>query len=200
MHDKPESELVTHSRNGDTSAMDELFRRHYFSLIGVARGILASQDEFLDAVQSAYLAAFRNFDSFQGEASFKTWITRIVINQCLMRLREPARHRPSLSLDHPGPSGTLPVVVDRAPTPEDHAQRAETRKAVLDAAARLPTNLRDVTRCSLSGLSLRETAQALGLTEQAAKMRMFRARSRMRIELKAFRTNPTQRTASYASR
>jgi RNA polymerase sigma-70 factor, ECF subfamily len=191
MHDKAESELVTHSRNGDTGAMNELFRRHYFSSIGVARGILASQEEFLDAVQSAYLAAFRNFDSFQGEASFKTWITRIVINQCLMRLREPARHRPSLSLDQPGPSGTLPVVVDRAPTPEDHAQRAETRKALLDAAARLPANLRDVTRCSLSGLSLRETAQALGLTEQATKMRMFRARSRMRIELKAFRTNST---------
>jgi RNA polymerase sigma-70 factor, ECF subfamily len=190
MHDKAESELVTHSRNGDTGAMDELFRRHYFSLIGVARGILASQDEFLDAVQSAYLAAFRNFDSFQGEASFKTWMTRIVINQCLMRLREPARQRPSLSLDHPGLGGTFPVVVDRAPTPEDHARGAEIRKALLDATAKLPVRLREVTRCSLSGLSLRETAQALGLTEQATKMRLFRARSRMRIELRAFRTTP----------
>jgi RNA polymerase sigma-70 factor, ECF subfamily len=189
MRERAELELITHSRNGDSDAMDELFRRHYSSSIGVARGMLPSQDEFLDAVQSAYLAAFRNFDSFRGEASFKSWITRIVINQCLMRLREPARHRPSISLDHSRPDGTSTVVVDRAPTPEDHARTAEIRKALLDAVSKLPAHFRDVTRCSLSGLSVQETARALGLTEQVTKTRLFRARSRMRSELRAFRTN-----------
>ena len=188
MRETGELELITHSRNGDTDAMDELFRRHYSSSIGVARGILPSHDEFLDAVQSAYLAAFRNFDSFRGEASFKSWITRIVINQCLMRLREPARRSPSISLDHPERDGTS-MVVDRAPTPEDHARGAEIREALFEVVSRLPAHFRDVTRCSLSGLSLQETAQALGLTVQVTKMRLFRARSRMRRELEAFRTN-----------
>src|ERR1700688_2253395 len=97
--EEPERELISQARNGDEDAMVELFRRHYTHSISVARRILPAQEEFLDAVQSAYLSAFRNFRSFRAEASFKTWITRIVLNQCLMRLREPHRHRVTLSLD-----------------------------------------------------------------------------------------------------
>jgi RNA polymerase sigma-70 factor, ECF subfamily len=188
MHDTSEFELIAGSRAGDLDAMGELFRRHYASSIGVARGFLPSQEEFLDAVQSAYLAAFRNFHMFRGEASFKSWITRIVINQCLMRLRQPAR-RLSISLDHSSSSGSAAPIVDRAPTPEDLVRRAEIREMVADATSKLPGLLRDVTRCSLSGLSLQETAQQLGVTVEAAKTRLFRARSRMRLQLTSLRTS-----------
>lgn len=189
MHDKSDFELIAGSRAGDLEAMGELFRHHYASSIGVARGFLPSQEEFLDAVQSAYLAAFRNFHMFRGEASFKSWITRIVINQCLMRLRQPARRRLSISLDHSSPSGSTAPIVDRAPTPEDLVRRAEIGEMVADATSKLPGLLRDVTRCSLSGLSIQETAQQLGLTVEAAKTRLFRARSRMRMQLTALRTS-----------
>jgi RNA polymerase sigma-70 factor, ECF subfamily len=188
MHDKSEFELIANSRAGDLDAMGELFRRHYASSIGVARGFLPSQEEFLDAVQSAYLAAFRNFHMFRGEASFKSWITRIVINQCLMRLRQPSR-RLSISLDHSTPSGFTAPILDRAPTPEDLVRRAEEGKMVADVTSKLPGLLRDVTRCSLSGLSIQETAQELGLTVEATKTRLFRARSRMRMQLTALRTS-----------
>jgi RNA polymerase sigma-70 factor, ECF subfamily len=189
IREKPEWEVLADARNGDRDAMAELFRRYYPSSIRIARGVLRSEDECLDVVQSAYLSAFQKFDSFREEASFKTWLTRIVVNQCLMHLRRLTRRRSLLSLDNPGyGEGELPVP-DRTPNPEELASTAEVGKALKDAAARLPKHIRDVfTRCSIRELSLEDTAQARGLTVANTKTRMFRARSRMRVELKALLT------------
>jgi RNA polymerase sigma-70 factor (ECF subfamily) len=184
LNETPETHLVGDARNGNRDAIAELFRRHYPYSIAVARRILPAQEEFLDAVQSAYLSAFRNFQSFRGDASFKTWITRIVLNQCLMRLREPHRHRITLSLDPLGRDGAPPSIAVDSRTPENLALRAEIESAVADAVSKLPKALSDVfTRCSVSGLSIRDTAEALGLTVQATKTRLFRARSQLRHEL-----------------
>jgi RNA polymerase sigma-70 factor (ECF subfamily) len=181
---KLEAELIADARNGDIDAMGELFRRQYPISIAVARRVLPTQEDFLDAVQSAYLAAFRNFQSFHSEASFKTWITRIVLNQCLACLREPGRRRIALSLDQPGPDGTLPIIAVDSLTPEDLTSRAEIDRAVRDAAAKLHKPLRDVfIRCTISGLSIRDTASALGLTVPATKTRLFRARRLVRQKL-----------------
>lgn len=87
MSHRPELQLITDARNGDRDAMAELFRRHHPLLIRVARRILPACDEYSDAVQSAYLSAFRNFKSFRGDSSFRTWITQIVINQCRRHLQ-----------------------------------------------------------------------------------------------------------------
>ena len=188
LNETPEPQLVGEARNGNRDAIAELFRRHYTHSIAVARRILPAQEEFLDAVQSAYLCAFRNFQSFRGDASFKTWITRIVVNQCLMRLREPRRHRLTLSVDFLGRDGAPPTLAVDSRTPENLALRAEIESAVADAVSKLPKGLSDVfTRCSVSGLSIRDTAEALGLTVPATKTRLFRARSQLRQELqKAF--------------
>jgi RNA polymerase sigma-70 factor, ECF subfamily len=189
--------LVGDARNGNRDAIAELFRRHYPHSIAVARRILPAQEEFLDAVQSAYLSAFRNFQSFRGDASFKTWITRIVLNQCLMCLREHRRRRTTLSLDLLGRDGAPPRIAVDSRTPENLALRAEIESAVADAVSKLPRALSDVfTRCSVSGLSVRDTAEALGLTVQATKTRLFRARSQLRQELqKAFRGGLTLATS-----
>src|SRR6267142_5201767 len=128
--EKPEPELIVDARNGDLDAMTELFRRHYSHSVTVARRMLPAREEFLDAVQSAYLSAFRQFQSFRGEASFKTWITRIVLNQCLMRVREPGRHRITLSLDQPSIGGTLPSIAGDSPTPEALVLWAEMESAI----------------------------------------------------------------------
>jgi RNA polymerase sigma-70 factor (ECF subfamily) len=188
LDETPEPQLVGDARNGNRDAIAELFRRHYTHSVAVARRILPAQEEFLDAVQSAYLSAFRNFQSFRGDASFKTWITRIVLNQCLMRLREPRRRGITLSVDLLGRDGAPPTLAVDSRTPENLALRAEIESAVAEAVSKLPNALRDVfTRCSVSGLSIRDTAEALGLTVPATKTRLFRARSRLRRELqKAF--------------
>jgi RNA polymerase sigma-70 factor (ECF subfamily) len=184
LNETPEPQLVGDARNGNREAIAELFRRHYPHSIAVARRLLPAQEEFLDAVQSAYLSAFRNFQSFRGDASFKTWITRIVHNQCLARLREPRRLRCTRSLDLLGRGGAPPSIAVESCTPENLALRAEIESAVAEAVSKLPKALSDVfTRCSVSGLSVRDTAEALGLTVQATKTRLFRARSRLRQEL-----------------
>src|SRR5580700_5457435 len=121
LNETPEPQLAGAARNGNREAIAELFRRHYPHSIAVARRILPAQEEFLDAVQSAYLSAFRNFHSFRGDASFKTWITRIVLNQCLMRLREPRRRRATLSLDLLGGNGAPPIIAVDSRTPENLA-------------------------------------------------------------------------------
>jgi len=188
LNETPEPQLVGDARNGNRDAIAELFRRHYSHSIAVARRILPAQEEFLDAVQSAYLSAFRNFQSFRGDASFKTWITRIVLNQCLIRLREPRRHWITLSMDPLSRGGAPPTLAVDSRTPENLALRAEIESAVTDAVSKLPKPLSDVfTRCGVSGLSIRDTAEALGLTVPATKTRLFRARSQLRQELrKAF--------------
>jgi len=200
LNETPEPQLVGDARNGNGDAIAELFRRHYTHSVAVARRILPAQEEFLDAVQSAYLSAFRTFQSFRGDASFKTWITRIVLNQCLIRVREPGRHRITLSLDQPSIGGTLPSIAGDSPTPEALVLWAEMESAIADAAAKLPKGLSDVfTRCSSSGLSIRDTAEALGLTVQATKTRLFRARALVRQQLQtAFSSGLTATTPKTA--
>jgi hypothetical protein len=90
----------------------------------------------------------------------------------------------TLGLDEPVPGGTLPIIAVDSRTPEDIALRAEIESAVADAVAKLPTALRDVfTRCTVFGLPIRDTAEALGLTVQATKTHLFRARLQLRQEL-----------------
>jgi RNA polymerase sigma-70 factor, ECF subfamily len=185
MPGKPELQLITESRNGDMEAMAELFRRHYPRSISLARRILPARDESSDAVQSAYLSAFRNFNSFRGDSSFKTWIARIVVNHCLMHLRKSARWRRFVNLDDCD-SGSAPVVVrDMKPTPEDLMQNREMCRMLGETTARLPLPLRETfTLFVISGLSIAETAKELSLTVPATKTRLFRARSFMRSALK----------------
>jgi RNA polymerase sigma-70 factor (ECF subfamily) len=186
--DRDELALIADARNGDNDAMGELFRRQYEFSIAVARRILPEQEEFLDAVQSAYLSALQHFRSFRGEGSFRPWIRRIVLNHCLMRLREPRRRRAILSLDQPSPNGAPFEVAAEWPTPEELALRAERDGAVADAVSMLPKPLSDVfTRCT-SGMSISDAAEELGLTVPATKTRLFRARSRLRQKLQTATT------------
>jgi RNA polymerase sigma-70 factor (ECF subfamily) len=193
LNDKLEPELVGDARNGDQNAMAELFRRQYPRSIALARRILREREDSLDAVQSAYLSAFQHFQSFRGEAPFEAWITRIVRNQCLMHLREPVQRRAAMSLDQPGRGGTLPIITVDSLTPEDLLLRSELNSVVADATAELPKPLSDVfIRCGISGLSIRDTAEALGLTEPATKTRLFRARCIVRQKLQRKLARPSR--------
>ncbi len=142
------------------------------------------ESELIASAQSGDTEAMaENFQSFRAEASFKTWITRIVMNQCLGLLRKPDRHCITLTLDLSGSHNGQPLIAADSLTPEKLVLKAEISRAVAEAAASLPKPLRDVfTRCS-SGVSIRETATALGLTVPATKTRLFRARSLLRRKL-----------------
>ena len=175
-----ECELIAKGRKGDMEALSELFERHYVSSVRVARRILRSNDDALDAVQSAYLAAFQHLSEYRGEAAFGTWITRIVTNQCLAHLRRPERRRPTMNLEDQGAADALMAFANRAPSPEELAFRGQIISAHSDARRQLPRDFQDVyALCFISGFSVTEAARALGLTVSAAKTRLFRARQRV---------------------
>lgn len=183
MPEQRESDLIAAGKLGDRAAVAELFERHYASALRVARRILRSEEDSQDVVQSAYLSAFRHLHSFRGDAAFKTWITRIVTNHCMMRLRQPWLWGRWTSLDSLDGNGQL---VSSTPTPEASAFHGELATAVASAAAGLPRNLCEVFKLhTISGLSLKEVAAEIGLTVPAAKARLFRANARMRESLQA---------------
>jgi RNA polymerase sigma-70 factor, ECF subfamily len=188
MREKHEPELIAAGKRGDTAALSELFERHYPSSLSVARRILRSDEESQDAVQSAYLSAFRHLQSFRGDAAFKTWITRIVTNHCLMRLRQPWLRW--IDLDTLAVNGGSSRLTSPEPTPEASAFCREIATSLAAATASLPKPLLEVFQLyAFSGLSLRQVAAVMGLTLPAAKSRLFRANARMRKRLQPVWSN-----------
>jgi RNA polymerase sigma factor (sigma-70 family) len=182
---KPELELIAHSRQGDQVALSELFTRHYQPCLRLARGILHSEDESRDAVQSAFVSAFEHLYDFRGESSFRTWLSRIVINRCMVERRTPWRRATWIYLDEaPAGRGADSLRCDE-PTPEKSAYSREIHSALTAAVSLLPGNLREAfTLYCVSGFSVKEVAATLGLSQAAAKTRVFRARAKVRSHLK----------------
>ena len=160
-----EASLSTHE------LIDELFARHYRASFLTANRILRSTEDAEDAVQTAYCAAFRHFDTFRGESSFKTWITRIVVNCCLIQLRE-RRARKEFQVDD-----VERTEASHAATPELLCYFTELQAAHVKAASRLPKLLYAVYAESvIQEEPLSKASVQLGLTTAAAKSRLFRAR------------------------
>jgi len=152
-------------------AVNELFALHYKGSLRTAYRVLRCKEDAEDAVQTAYCAAFRNLHRFRGESSFKTWITRIVVNCCLMELRE-RRAKPPLPLDI-----VESTVASNTATPEVLCYVTEVQAAHAKAASRLPKVLHDIYAESvIGGVAFPEVMSQLGLTRAAAKSRLFRAR------------------------
>ncbi len=177
-------ELVAAARNQDEAAIRELIRRMNPRLFRVARGIMPSDAEAEEVVQEAYLLAFSRLDSFRGEASFATWITRITINAARMQLRRP---RPGKVYDtvNEAPSDTNVVVVfPGAETAETALERRQVRALLEEAIASLPADLRlPFILHEAEGLSTRAIATDLQLNPITVRTRLFRARYQLRRHL-----------------
>jgi RNA polymerase sigma-70 factor (ECF subfamily) len=200
MEHKAETELITGGQRGEQAAISELFSRYYSLCLRLANRILHSEEDSRDAVQSAFLSAFRHLHSFRGDSTFKTWLGRIVVNQCLMYLRQPERRLGWVNLDSLYQSGLADSLTSPALTPEKLAFSGEVAAALADGMSRLPEPLREVfSLYSGSGLSLKEVAGTLGLTLPAVKTRLFRANLQMRSHLKPIWSDLRfHRTASVA--
>lgn len=184
-----EADLLAALRRGDDRAFAELVRANTGRMLAVARRILKSDDEAHDATQEAFLQAFRAIDRFQGEAQLSTWLHRITVNACLMRLRHKRRH-PEAAIDDLLPTfdDTGHRVEEGAPEWTDDVlgrmEQAQLGKVVREAIDRLPENFRCVIVLrDIEGLSTEEAAQALGIRPEAAKMRLHRARQALRTLL-----------------
>ncbi|MEZ5400443.1 MAG: sigma-70 family RNA polymerase sigma factor [Bryobacteraceae bacterium] len=179
--DTPEDELIAAAQSGDRAAFDELIRRNYDASLRLATFLLHSRDDAEDEVQSAYTRAFEAIPSFREQAKFSTWITRIVMNCCLMRIRRVKRARVQ-SIDDDGGGESMPLALrDRSPDQEAEVGRTQMLDRLRAEIRRIPPLFRDILELrDLEELPFPEVAERLGISVPAAKSRLLRARSELR--------------------
>ena len=173
--------LVDSARRGDADALNDLVRATYGGTYTLAYRLTGNEDDACDVVQDVYLRAYKGLRRFRGDAQFTTWLYRITANCSANLLAKRARHRTeSLSDDEP--------VIDlrMGNDPEQFMADEDSRARVASALEKLPWRLRqvivlrdiyDLTHCAI--------AKELGISEAAAKVRLHRARRRLRDLLPA---------------
>jgi RNA polymerase sigma-70 factor (ECF subfamily) len=169
-----EADLVARLKAGDGAAYSDLARTHGGAMAAVARRFFGDTADAAEAVQDALVSAFRAMPAFEGTAKLGTWLHRITVNACLLKLR--ARRRSRL----------VPLAdgAHAAPPADCGLDRAETGALVRTGLARLPAAFRAVIQLrDLDGLSTEETAARLGTNCGAIKTRLHRARQALKAVL-----------------
>lgn len=187
----PDSDLVAGVLRRDNAAFEALMRRYNTRLFRVARTILRNDRDAEDAVQDGYLDAFRHMSGFRGEAALGTWLTRIVANQALMRLRKQKRERVVLPFRPSGGKTSGELGQEEAALPDTSAEpapdamlRAELRALIERRIDELPLSFRTVfVLREIEDLSVQETADSLSLPPATVRSRLFRARALLRESL-----------------
>lgn len=171
--------LVSLAREGDQAAFEELVRRTHAETYTLALRLLGNEEDARDVTQDAYLRAFRGLARFRGDAQFTTWLYRITANCASTHLGRRSRHR------HVPLTDELAVIDVRAANdPELVAAQSGLRNELTDALRQLPPKLRAVVVLrDVYDLSHEAIATELGISESAAKVRLHRARKRLREAL-----------------
>jgi RNA polymerase sigma-70 factor (ECF subfamily) len=187
-----EAGLVEGLRAGDPVAYRAFVDANSANVYNLALKLLGDEHEAEDVLQETFLSAFRAIDRFEGRSKLSTWLYRIAYNASLMHMRKRGRMT-TFSLDRPfgdeeleGESLTWHLV-DWSAVPDDQLLTAEARQEMDRAIGDLPESLRStfVLR-DIQGLSGAETAEVLGITVQAVKNRLHRARLRLRSQLSSY--------------
>ena len=184
-----DADLVCRLKAGDEDAYATIVRTLGGRMLAVARRFLQDEDLARDAVQDAFLSAFRSIHAFDGDAQLATWLHRIVVNAALMKLRT-RRRKPEQSIEpmlpafaEDGHHAGRPVVAWTA-SAEEALLRREARERVRAAIADLPERYRTVLLLrDIEERSTREAADLLGITENAVKLRLHRARQALATRL-----------------
>lgn len=184
----PDPELAQRIAAGDQNAFELLMRRHNQMLYRTARSILKDDAEAEDAVQEAYLLAYRAIGGFRGDAKLSTWLVRIVANEAIARFRRRRRSAEVIQLDGVAEpdTDTTEMNVNESSTeqPERAASRAQMRKLLEARIDELPDAFRTVfVLRAIEELSVEETAAALDIPEATVRTRFFRAKSLLREAL-----------------
>ena len=181
--------LVHASKKGDVSAFEQLVKRYDRKLFRIAQHLTYNREDAQDVVQEAFLKAFQHLGQFREDATFSTWLIRIVMNQSLMTLRKRGPLKAvSIDQDFQSEDGNLPIeVADWSPNPEELYRAAELREILRNTLQKLVPGLRVVfVLRDIEGLSLDETAETLELSVAAVKARSFRARLQLRERLSKY--------------
>jgi RNA polymerase sigma-70 factor (ECF subfamily) len=180
-------ELVERARARDASAFRTIMKTHNQRLYRLARGIVRNDSEAEDIVQEGYVRAFSHLDGFRGDSSLATWLSRIVINEALGRMRKKRR-----SVEVPESSRQPEATIIQFPVnvSNDDPERTMAQRQILNLVERATDNLPDVYRTVfvarvIEGLNIDETSELLGVKPETVKTRLHRARQLVRKELDA---------------
>jgi RNA polymerase sigma-70 factor (ECF subfamily) len=180
-----DDELVAGLRAGDAAAFEELVRAHGGHMMAVARRFMRNEPDAADAVQDALVSVLRKAGQFAGGSRLSTWLHRVTVNACLMRLRSAGRrHEVNVDELYPAFDATghhvrKPAAV--AAEPADAAMTEELRETVRACIDRLPEGHRQVLLLrDIEELDTDETARVLGCSANCVKTRLHRARCALR--------------------
>jgi RNA polymerase sigma-70 factor, ECF subfamily len=196
----PDTELVARAQAGDLDAFETLTTRHEQRIYSIAFRILRHEQDAEDVTQQTFLSALEGLAGFRGESGFATWLLRIATHAALKVIRK-RKGLDTVSLEEATENredhGSIPhpeYIADWRQSPEELVHRGEVQDlleralANLDEKHRLVFLLRDV-----EGLSVKETAAALGISEANVKVRLLRARLQLREQLTRTLGDPTRR-------
>jgi RNA polymerase sigma-70 factor, ECF subfamily len=171
--------LVDRARDGDRQAFDDLVRLTYTDTYTLAFRLTGDEEDARDVVQETYMRAYRGLGRFRGDAQFSTWLYRITANCANTHLGRRIRHR------HDELADDEPLVDDRPEAdPQQRAENELLRSRLRDALADLPPRLRAVVVLrDVYDLPHEAIASELGISESAAKVRLHRARRKLREAL-----------------
>jgi RNA polymerase sigma factor (sigma-70 family) len=181
----PDRSMAASIVAGDRSAFESLMRRYNRRLYRLARATLRDRTEAEDALQDAYICAYRSMASFRGDSSLSTWLSRLVLNECFARMRRDLRRQNVV----PMVSGTRHddstlMIADQSESPDNALGRAQIRDLLERKVDELPENFRTVfVLRSVEELSVDETAGSLSIPEETVRSRHFRAKSMLRESL-----------------
>ena len=183
-----ESSLVSRLQSGDNAAFEELVRVYGPRLLRIARRMMKSEEDARDAVQDAFVSAFKSIGKFEAGSQLSTWLHRIVVNAALMRLRSK-RRRPEEDIEDYLPrfqedGHQVESSVAWSESADTMIERAELRDLVRSSIDRLPDTYRVVLLLrDIEELAADEVAKILGITTNAVKVRLHRARQALRTML-----------------
>jgi len=178
--------LIPACQQGDPQAFRQVFEIYRDRVYGLCRHMSGNDGDAEDLTQEAFIWAFRNIHSFRAEAAFGTWLYRIAANRCLSELR---KKRPGFqSVEEMEQKNVVPLSSE--PSPEEQLMRKETVGRVEAAVASLPENQRLVFVLGTQmGMRYREIGEIAGCSEDAVKVRIHRARRRVRDAMKPYLEN-----------
>jgi RNA polymerase sigma-70 factor, ECF subfamily len=183
-----DSALISRIVSGDTCAFELVMRRYNRALYRTARSIVKDDAEAEDTLQDAYMQAYQSLARFRSESRLLTWLTRIVVNEAVARLRKSARRAEVISLDggmdYEQPAAEAAMSIGQSESPDSAAMRAETRRLLERKIDELPEAFRTVfVLRALEEMTVEEVSAVLGIPEATVRTRYFRSRSMLREAL-----------------
>jgi RNA polymerase sigma-70 factor (ECF subfamily) len=183
--DADDATLVRHALAREAEAFRIIMTRNNQRLYRMARAILHNDSEAEDALQDAYMHAFSRLGSFRGDAALATWLSRIVINEALGRLRKKRHAAEKFLADNAAPDARIiPFPAAGTDDPERHMAQRQILELIERTMDSLPEKFRVVLMArAIEGMNVEETAALLGIKPETVKTRLYRARSLLRQKM-----------------